>query len=123
MDHDMYLLSLYFVLIGVSERLGIFNDLFLIINKEVNVLRTVMHHICFDFFCQFLKLHIVSGAFYLNDMFRIQKDIGSHRTITGILTDFCSCQWIEWFQIGIEQMLDIILMMIALRILVISANI
>ena len=123
MDHDMYLLSLYFVLIGVSEQPGILNDLFLIIDKEVNMFRIVMHHICFDFFRQLFEFHTVSGAFYFNDMFRIQKDIGSHRTITGILTDFCSCQWIEWFQIGIEQMLDIILMMIALRILVISANI
>ena len=108
MDHDMYLLSLYFVLIGVSERLGIFNDLFLIINKEVNVLRTVMHHICFDFFCQFLKLHTVSGAFYLDNMFRVQENIGPHRAITGILTDFSPCQWIKGFQISIEQILDII---------------
>ena len=107
----MYLLSLYFVLIGVSEQPGILNDLFLIIDKEVNMLRIVMHHIRFNFFCQFLKLHTVSGAFYFNDMFRIQKDIGTHRTITGILTDFSSCQWIEWLQISIEQMLDIILIL------------
>ena len=108
MDHDMYLLSLYFVLVGVSEQLGIFNDLFLIIDKEVNMLRTVMHHICFNFFRQLFEFHTVSGAFYLNDMFRVQENIGTHRAITGILTDFSPCQWIKGFQISIEQILDII---------------
>ena len=111
MDHDMYPFPFYFVLIGVPEQLGVLNDLFLIVDKEIDMLRTVMHHIRFDFFCQFLKFHTVSGTFYLDDMFRIQKDIGSHCAVTGILTDFCSCQWIEWFQIGIEQMLDIILIL------------
>ena len=108
MDHDMYLLSFYFVFTSVSEQLGILNDFFLIIDKEVNVLRTVMHHICFDFFCQFLKLHTVSGAFCLKDMFRVQENISPHRAITGILTDFSPCQWIKGFQISIEQILDII---------------
>ena len=108
MDHDMYLLSFHFVLIGVSEQLGILNDFFLIIDKEVNVLRTVMHHIRFDFFRQLFELHTVSGAFYLNDMFRVQENIGPHRAITGILTDFSPCQWIKGFQISIEQILDII---------------
>ena len=56
MNHDMYLLSLYFVLIGVSEQLGILNNLFFIIDKEVNMPGTVMHHIRFDFFRQLFEL-------------------------------------------------------------------
>lgn len=107
MDHDMYLLSLYFVLIGVSEQPGIFNDLFLIIDKEVNMPGIVMHHIRFDFFRQFFEFHTVSGAFYLNDMFRVQENIGPHSTITGILTDFSPCQWIKGFQILITAILFI----------------
>lgn len=52
MNHDMYPLTFYFVLIGAPKQLGVFNDLFLIVDKEINMLRTVMHHIRFDFFCQ-----------------------------------------------------------------------
>ena len=86
MDHDMYLLSFYFVFTSVSEQLGILNDLF----------------------CQLFESHTVSGAFCLKDMFRVQENIGPHRAITGILTDFSPCQWIKGFQISIEQILDII---------------
>lgn len=38
MDHDMYPFPFYFVLIGVPEQLGVLNDLFLIVDKEINVL-------------------------------------------------------------------------------------
>lgn len=80
MDHDMYLLPFYFVFIGVLEQLGILNDLFLIIDKEVNMLGTVMHHVCFDFFPQLFESHTVFGAFYLDNMFRVQENTGPHRT-------------------------------------------
>lgn len=39
MDHNMYLLSLYFVLMGVSEQPGILNNRFLI--RRTSALRPV----------------------------------------------------------------------------------
>lgn len=108
MNHDMYLLPFYFILINASEQLRVLNDLFLIIDKEINMLCTVMHHIHFNFFRQLPELHIISGALYFDYMFGIQKNIGPHGMIPGIFTDFSPCKWIKRFQISIKQMLNII---------------
>ena len=66
MAHDMYLLSFSFVFISVSEQLGILNDLFLIIDKEINMHGTVMHHIRFNFFCQLSIEQILDIIFVLD---------------------------------------------------------
>ena len=108
MDNDMYLFPFYFVFIDIAEQLGILNDFFLIINKEIEVLRMVMHHICFYFFYQLLLWHAASGALYFNDMLGIQKDICPDCAIAGILAGFGPCQRIQGFQIGIQQVLDIV---------------
>ena len=41
-------------------------------------------------------------------MSRIQKNICPDCAIAGILAYFSPCQWIEGFQIGIQQVLDIV---------------
>ena len=64
MDYDMYSFSFYLVFIGTLKQLGVFNDFFLVVNKEINMIRTVMHHIRFDFFCQFLKLLLAFWVSY-----------------------------------------------------------
>ena len=104
----MYLLSFYFVFIDIPEQLGILNDFFLIINKEIDMFRMVMHHICFYLFYQLLLRHAASSALYFNDMLGIQKDICPDCAIAGILADFSLCQRINGFQIGIQQVLDIV---------------
>ena len=108
MDNNLYLFPFYFVFIDIAEQPGIFNDLFLIIEKEIDMFRMVMHHIRFQFFYQFLLRHAAPSALYFNDMLRIQKDICPDCAIACILTDFSPCQRINGFQIGIQQMLDIL---------------
>ena len=108
MYNNMYLLPFYFVFIDIAEQPGIFNYLFLIIEKEIDMLRMVMHHIRFQFFYQFLLRHTVASALYFNDMLGIQKDICPDCAIAGIFIDFSPCQRINGFQIGIQQVLDIV---------------
>ena len=108
MDNNMYLLPFHFVFIDIAEQPGIFYYFFLIIDKEIDMLRMVMHHIRFQFFYQFLLRHTAAGALYFNDMLGIQKDICPDCAIAGILAGFGPCQRIQGFQIGIQQVLDIV---------------
>lgn len=50
MDNNMYLLPFHFVFIDIAEQPGIFYYFFLIIDKEIDMLRMVMYHIRFQFF-------------------------------------------------------------------------
>ena len=68
-----------------------------------------MYHIRFYFLDQLLQYHSFSRALYFNSIFRIQQNIHPDCTISRILIYLCSCHWIEWIKICIQQMLDIVL--------------
>lgn len=104
----MYLLPFHLVFIDIAEQPWILDYFFLIIDKEIDMLCMVMHHICFHFLYQFLLRHTAPSALYFNDMFGVQKDIRPDCAIASILTDLSPRQWIEGLQIGIQQMLDIV---------------